>query len=139
VTHTNFVFNLLAQRRTLRYLQITRSLPDKQGGYAWTIMFLEKDGLDVPPLVGISSELVGAGDGSTAGVTVVTTSTPMREMKGGGYIWTRDIGALEHAIPLTKETARDEHAVWHEQAILFSQAYQESDLFGLSGLALSGR
>jgi hypothetical protein len=102
-------------------------------------MFLEKDGLDVPPLVGISSELVGAGDGSTAGVTVVTTSTPMREMKGGGYIWTRDIGALEHAIPLTKETARDEHAVWHEQAILFSQAYQESDLFGLSGLALSGR
>ncbi len=93
----------------------------------------------MPPLIGISSELIGAGDGSSAGVSVISTSTPMREMKGAGYLWTRDIGAMEHAIPLTKETARDENAVWHEQAILFAQKYQKSDLLGLSGLALSGR
>ena len=113
-------------------VQITRSLPDRSGGYTWTIQFLEKDGKNVPAFIGVGKDLIGTG----TGVRVTTTSIPTMHLKGGAYIWTRNIDAPAHAKLPIAGTVYGPH--WYEQAVLFPEAAQSADMFGMRGLALSG-
>ena len=114
-------------------VEISRSLPDRSGGYTWTIMYLEKDGENVPQLQGEGRHLIGTG----SGVRVTTTSEPTLELKGGAYLWTRNLNAPSHAkLPIEGTKYK---SLWHEQAVLFPEANQKADMFGARGLALSGR
>ena len=120
-------------------VQIQRSLPDRSGGYTWTIQYLEKDGQNVPSLIGVGTDLIGNG----VGVRVTTTSEPTMQLKGGAYIWTRNTDARPQA-QLPRDDGHDGHdgqhgPVWYEQAVLFPEAPQKADMFGMRGLALSGR
>ena len=112
-------------------VQIQRSLPDRSGGYTWTIQFLEKDGTNVPSLIGVGTDLIGNG----VGVRVTTTSEPTMQLKGGAYIWTRNTDARPEAQLPDEESS----PVWYEQAVLFPEASQKADMFGMRGLALSGK
>ena len=114
-------------------VEISRSLPDRSGGYTWTIVYLEKDGENVPQLQGEGRHLIGKG----SGVRVTTTSEPTLELKGGAYLWTRNLNAPSHAkLPIEGTKYK---SLWHEQAVLFPEANQKADMFGARGLALSGR
>ena len=116
-------------------VQIQRSLPDRSGGYTWTIQFLEKDGTNVPSLIGVGTDLIGNG----VGVRVTTTSEPTMQLKGGAYIWTRNTDARPEAQLPDGESMESSSPVWYEQAVLFPEASQKADMFGMRGLALSGK
>lgn len=58
-------------------------------------------------------------------------------LKGGAYIWTRNLNAPAKAKLPIVGTKYGPH--WFEQAVLFPEAEQQADMFGMRGLALSGR
>ena len=114
-------------------VHVERSLPDRSGGYTWTIQFVEKDGKNVPNLIGLGHDLIGR----NAGVIVQTTSEPTMNLRGGAYVWTRDLDAPAHAKMPMEGTVYG--PLWHEQAVLFPEASQQADMFGAGGIALSGK
>jgi hypothetical protein len=96
-------------------LLVSRSGPNTENGYEWTITFLDNESPSefVPDI----SLLSGVG----AGCTVSTVSKPNREFRGYGTVFKR------------------EGSKWTEQARLAPNIKQKSDLFGMGGVAIYGQ
>jgi hypothetical protein len=89
---------------------ISRTFADAQGGYTWSVTFLQKD--EQQPLFTIASQLTGAG--ANVKVTALVSAPP--KVSGGAYVYTR----------------RDFEDQFLEQAVLEPRAQQRIDLFGNS-------
>ena len=96
---------------------VSRSPPDAEGGYQWTVTFSAQD-RDVPEF-SVKSDLTG----EYIDAYVDTVNTPPPHLYGSSSVFTRTAAT----------------GTWQEQMTLKPSDWQGADLYGLGGVAIGER
>ena len=96
---------------------VSRSPPDAEGGYQWTVTFSAQD-RDVPEF-SVKSDLTG----EDIDAYVDTVNTPPPHLYGSSSVFTRTAAT----------------GTWQEQMTLKPSDWQGADLYGLVGVAIGER